>query len=162
MMDVRTLGVEEDWFKVAQDRQPWSTICEQICFSVDVGEACAANRPSLTPFTCTCGRTFKHSGHLTRHQRFCGRHHLDHGSLGPSSFHCPYGRIVRRRSQAFTFFARQHNPDPLVILSRGFPKDTAIIYGWAATGYRCVCVRVCVCVCQTKSKSYLPVVPDRQ
>ena len=27
------------------------------------------------------------------------------------------------------------------------PKDTVIIFGWAATGYRCVCVYVCdVCV----------------
>ena len=48
MMDVRTLGIEEDWFEVAQDRQQWSTICEQTHFSVDVGEACAANTPSLT------------------------------------------------------------------------------------------------------------------
>ena len=42
----------------------------------------------------------------------------------------------------------------LVILSRGElpPKDTVIIFGWAATGYRCVCMcaRLCVlhvCAC---------------
>ena len=33
-------------------------------------------------------------------------------------------------------FAKLHNPDYLVILSRGIPKDTVIIFGWAATGYR--------------------------
>ena len=28
-----------------------------------------------------------------------------------------------------------------------YPNDTAIILGWAATGYRCVCVRVRMRVC---------------
>ena len=98
VMDVRTLETEENWFEVAQDRQQWSTICEQIHFSVDVGEACAANRHSLTQrFTCTCGHTFKCSGDLTRYQCFCGRQHQDCGSPGPSSFHCPCGRTFRRK-----------------------------------------------------------------
>jgi len=46
VMDVRTLGIEGDWFTIAQNRQQWSTICEQF-YSSDVVEVCAANRPDL-------------------------------------------------------------------------------------------------------------------
>ena len=45
VMDVRTLRIEGDWFTIAQNRQQWSTICEQPYLS-DVVEVCAANRPS--------------------------------------------------------------------------------------------------------------------
>ena len=45
MMDVRTLGMEGDWFTIAQNRQHWSKNCEQFHLS-DVVEVCAANRPS--------------------------------------------------------------------------------------------------------------------
>ena len=43
MMDVRTLEIEEDWFRIAQDRQRQSTIL-LFCLSVGVGKVCAANR----------------------------------------------------------------------------------------------------------------------
>jgi len=69
MMDVRTLGIERDWFEIAQDRQQWSSFCEQIHFCIDVGEVCAVNRPHST-FTGTCGRTFKHpGGHLKKKKK---------------------------------------------------------------------------------------------
>ena len=72
VMDVRTLGIGGHWFTIAQNRQQWSTICEQFHLS-DVVELCAANRPSQSQtFSCACGHTFKHSGDLTRHKNFCG------------------------------------------------------------------------------------------
>ena len=55
--------------------------------------------------------------------------------------------VGRGISPGIHVFARQRNPDPLVILSRGFREDTTIIYGWATTGYRCACVCVCMYMC---------------
>ena len=70
VMDVRIFGIEGDWFTVAQDRQRWSTICEQIHLPDDVVEVCAANRFSWSQtFSCTCGRIFKRSGDLLRQQK---------------------------------------------------------------------------------------------
>ena len=46
MMDVRTLGIEGDWFTTAQNRQQWSRICEQFHLS-DVVEVCVANNRPL-------------------------------------------------------------------------------------------------------------------
>ena len=69
MMDIKTLGIE-DWYEIAQDRQQWTTVCEHICTSAGVGEVCVANTPLISPFTCTCGCSFKHSGDLNRHQHF--------------------------------------------------------------------------------------------
>ena len=98
VMDVRALGIEGDWFTVAQDRQRWSTICEQIHLPDDVVEVCAANRFSQSQtFSCTCGRIFKCSGDLLRHKKFCGIQHLDHGSLGAPMFHCSCGRTFHRK-----------------------------------------------------------------
>ena len=45
VMDVMTLAIEGGWFTIAQNRQQWSTICEQFYLS-DVVEVCAANIPS--------------------------------------------------------------------------------------------------------------------
>ena len=66
-MDIRTLGIEGDWYEIAQDRQQWMTICEWICASTGVGEVCVANTPLIKSFICTCGHSFKHSGDLTKH-----------------------------------------------------------------------------------------------
>ena len=38
--DVRTLGIERDWFEIAQDRLRWSALCEQFHSSAGVGEMC--------------------------------------------------------------------------------------------------------------------------
>jgi len=98
VMDVRTLGIEGDWFTIAQDRQQWSTTCEQYHLSGEGVEVCAANRPSLPQiFSCTCGRTFKRSGDLTRHKNFCGTQNLDNGSLEAHTFQCSCGRTFRRK-----------------------------------------------------------------
>ena len=35
MMVIKTLGIE-DWYEIAQDRQQWMTVCEQICASADL------------------------------------------------------------------------------------------------------------------------------
>jgi len=95
---VRTLGTEGDWFTIAQDRQQLSTICEQFYLSDDVVEVCTANRPSQSQtYSCTCGRTFKRPGDLTRHKNFCGTQHLNNGSLKAPTFHCSCGRIFRRK-----------------------------------------------------------------
>ena len=96
--DVRTLGIERDWFEIAQDRLRWSTLCEQFRSSAGVGEICAVAEPAPTPILrCTCGRTFWRPGDLTRHRRFCGGQHLDRGSLEPSTFHCFCGRVFHRK-----------------------------------------------------------------
>ena len=56
MMDVRALGIKGDWYEISQARQQWTSVCEQICVSVGVGEVCAANRSSLIQvFLCTYG-----------------------------------------------------------------------------------------------------------
>ena len=89
MMDVRTLGIKKDWYEIAQERQKWMTVCEQICASVGAGEVCAAKSSLIQTFLCTCGHSFKHSGGLTRHQRFCGTQHVDYGSLEPLYFIVP-------------------------------------------------------------------------
>ena len=36
-MDIRVLRIEGDWYKIAQGRQQWTTICEQICVPAIVG-----------------------------------------------------------------------------------------------------------------------------
>ena len=56
MMDVRALGIKGDWYEISQARQQWTSVCEQICVSVGVGEVCAANRSSLIQvFLCRYG-----------------------------------------------------------------------------------------------------------
>ena len=96
VMDIQTLGIG-DWYEIAQDRQQWTIICERICASVGVGEVCAVNTPLIRSFTCTCGRSFKRSGDLTRHRHFCGTQHLDHVNLEPSTFYCSCGRSFQRK-----------------------------------------------------------------
>ena len=57
--DVRTLGIERDWFKIAQDRLRWSTSCEQFHSSAGIGDICAVAESAPTPILrCTCGRIF--------------------------------------------------------------------------------------------------------
>ena len=41
--DVRTLGIERDWFEIAQGRLRWSTLCYS---SAGVGEICAVAKPA--------------------------------------------------------------------------------------------------------------------
>ena len=75
--------------------------------------------------------TFQCSGDLTRHQHFCGGQHLDHGSLEPSTLTVLVeGSFIGREiSPGIHLSARQHTPDPLVIIIQWLPKDTAIICG---------------------------------
>ena len=96
--DVRTLGIEGDWFTIAQNRQQWSTICEQQFYLSNAVEFCAANRLSQSQtFSCTCGCTFKCFGDLTRHKNFCGTQQDNNGSLEAPTFHCFYGRTFCRK-----------------------------------------------------------------
>ena len=62
-MDIRVLGIEGDWYEVAQGRQKW--ICEQICVPASGEEVCVANTPLINYFISACGHSFKHSGDLT-------------------------------------------------------------------------------------------------
>ena len=66
--------------------------------------------------------TFKDSGDLLKHQPFCGRQHL---ACGGYTFYCSCGGIGRGISLDINVFMRQHNPDPLVILSGGYPRTSA-------------------------------------
>ena len=95
VMDVR---IEGDWFTIAQDRQQWSAICEQIHLPDNIVEVYAANRSSQQQtFSCICGHTFKCSGDLKRHQLFYGTHHLDRGNLEAPTFHCSCERTFHRK-----------------------------------------------------------------
>ena len=76
---------------------------------------------------------FKYSGDLTRHQRNCSTQHPDHVNppfIAPVEGVFIGGEIL----PGIHISARQCNPDHLVILSRGLPKDIVIICGWAAKG----------------------------
>ena len=95
--DLRTAGVSEMWYEVAQDRKRWSGICKQ-CLTSDP-EHCPANdsaSPDLS-YPCPCGRSFRRRGDLTRHSRFCdgSQHHSQPQRI--SSFECTCGRTFRRQ-----------------------------------------------------------------
>ena len=60
-----------------------------------------------------------------RHRQFCGKQHLDPGSLEPSTFHCSCGRVIHRKgdlTRHSRFCEATYIPDLLVILSRGYPR----------------------------------------
>ena len=46
---MRTLGIERDWFEIAQDGLRWSALLEQFHSSAGVGEICAVAEPAPTP-----------------------------------------------------------------------------------------------------------------
>ena len=67
--------------------------------------------------------TFQCSGDLTRHQHFCGGQHLDRRSLEPSTLIVLVeGSFIGREiSPGIHLSARQHTPDPLVIIIQWLP-----------------------------------------
>ena len=97
VIDIRVIWIEGDWYEVAQDRRQWITICEQVCVPASGEEVCAANTLLINYFICACGHSFKHSGDLTRYQRFCGTQHPDHVNLDSPTFHYSCGRTFCRR-----------------------------------------------------------------
>ena len=58
--DTALLGVD-DWYSAAQKRREWSALIKDI------------DPPPAQPtmFKCRCGREFRRSGDIKRHQRFC-------------------------------------------------------------------------------------------
>ena len=155
--DVRALGIEEDWYKIAQDRKQRLNVHEQICASNYEGGLCAANRPSLAgTFLFPCGRSFGRPGDPTRHQNFCsGIQHQDSGHLDSPNFHCSCGRIFRRKGDLtrHSHFCKAIRPCSSGHYIQGFtPRIPLSSYNGRlqATGVcmcECTCVCACVCVC---------------
>ncbi len=62
--DIRAQEIpESEWYALAQDREGWRQQCEHRPRKEQAEQA--------AQFTCRCGRTFRRSGDLKRHQRFC-------------------------------------------------------------------------------------------
>ena len=78
--DLQSIGLQEDWYNKAQDRQGWATICRdslEVMLNTSNTTSDNASRPSSstcnnTSYGCSCGRHFRRRGDLVRHQRFCG------------------------------------------------------------------------------------------
>ena len=73
--DVEAIGVGERWYGACQDRKEWFKVCSSGAAEVSRSrrEHSAVNQSSESGYTCTCGRTFRRQGDLTRHRRFCAR-----------------------------------------------------------------------------------------
>ena len=98
--DVQAVGLRRAWYEVAQDRKEWEEICRQ-CRAYDSNEggghsaANSSNTNTDSSYPCSCGRSFRHQGDLTRHRRFCnGAQHQSH-RVTTSTFDCPCGRTFR-------------------------------------------------------------------
>ena len=71
--DVQATGLGETWFEAAQDKSRWVNVCKE-CQTGDLEDRpCGLNPPTHagTSHTCSCGRSFRRQGDLTRHSRFC-------------------------------------------------------------------------------------------
>ena len=164
--DVKALGVSEDWYDIAQDRKEWRATCKD---GLDVllnqhrsHGICAANSGGnkATTYPCSCGRSFRRQGDLTRHSRFCGgtssnsRPRAGGARSGTDEYVCPCGRSFRRRGDLTRhgrsrMVAQQGSTDfSLSFIQSFLPKDTTIISIWVAlrSKVRVVCVCVCACV----------------
>ena len=94
---------------------------------------------------CVCVCMFKCCGSLKRHQNFCSTQNLDNGLWKPCFTVLMEGLSIGKGIlPGILVFARQHSPDRLSYPRGYLPNDTAIIFRWAAVGYRS---KVCVCVC---------------
>ena len=97
--DVQAAGLGSTWYEVAQDRRKWADICKQ-CHTNDSEErqhGLLASTNTGHSYKCSCGRSFRRQGDLTRHNRFCdGSQHLSRRH-SVSTFECLCGRTFRRR-----------------------------------------------------------------
>ncbi len=99
--DITAKGME-NWYVLAQDRGEWAASCQRPnpnAESESGDGVCAANtsQPRDT-FQCSCSRTFRRKGDLTRHSRFCdGRSHTRRRSPPPDLYPCACGRSFRRQ-----------------------------------------------------------------
>ena len=103
--DVQAVGLGVAWYGGAQDRKEWEEVCRQ-CRAYDINKDighCAANSFNTnvdTPYSCSCGRSFRRPGDLTRHRRFCdGAQHQQHQSHREETytFDCQCGRTFNRK-----------------------------------------------------------------
>ena len=74
--DIKAVGVSENWYEVAQDRQAWQALCRDGILSLVEQHSQgwppgAAPTSEDTAHVCACGRSFRRRGDLTRHNRFC-------------------------------------------------------------------------------------------
>ena len=71
--DLKSLGLQTDWYDKAQDRDEWAALCRGSLDSLlrTSSGARGSGQSSITPHSCSCGRVFRRQGDLTRHRRFC-------------------------------------------------------------------------------------------
>ena len=71
--DVEAIGVGDRWYELCQDRKEWFRLCSEGMEKVTRQKStCSANnQPQSRRLNCTCGRSFRRQGDLTRHKRFC-------------------------------------------------------------------------------------------
>ena len=71
--DVEAIGASDRWFELCQDRKNWFELCKEgMEARSSQRNTCSANdQPQSHQFNCTCGRSFRRQGDLTRHRRFC-------------------------------------------------------------------------------------------
>ena len=140
---------------MAQDRRQWEEVCRQCRAygtNKDIGH-CAANSSNTnvdTSYACSCGRSFRRQGDLTRHRQFCdGTQHQSHREAA-YTFDCQCGRTFRRKGIVHDIptVALLVPLDFLPVNIQGIvPQDTAIILkmgGYKVTSLQGVCVCVCV------------------
>ena len=100
--DVKSIGIGDDWYDVAQDRREWRAVCRDRLAQLNNNKEsapCAANRvdSEARAYTCQCGRSFRRQGDLTRHRRFCnGQATNQLAADEPVTHHCACGRKFRR------------------------------------------------------------------
>ena len=73
--DMEAIGAGDRWYELCQDRKEWFELCQKgLETRTRQKTRCAANnQPQSSEFNCTCGRSFRRQGDLTRHKRFCNQ-----------------------------------------------------------------------------------------
>ena len=74
--DLQAIGEKDGWYQRCQDRAEWRAVCREGVAQVAAcrrKNTCSANAVATqnATFACTCGRSFRRRGDLTRHRRFC-------------------------------------------------------------------------------------------
>ena len=130
VVNLQAIGVGRVWYEVAQNRKEWAKICKW-CYASD-NESCAANSSnSDSSHPCSCGRSFRRQGDLTRHSRFCDRSHLPNHRQMSTNFECLYGRTIRTQGDLTkrSGFCGTAGLSSVLwsVYPKQLPRDTAII-----------------------------------
>ena len=96
--DLKAACIDEGtWMEVAHDRAKWHQLsAANQHMPTTTPQHCVATSARNDSYSCTCGRSFKRQGDLTRHSRFCNgksRQKIQQTAPPPE---CPCGRTFRR------------------------------------------------------------------